>query len=123
MYEVQMPDKEKVRLLWDQVRKETDLQQAVKMIADLTEQAVNERMSETASLRDMIRKLDDDVRNDFKQFQRALYGNGDPSHSILARLERIEERLCKSASNADKALWIVISAILVQVVLYLLKIL
>jgi len=38
-------------------------------------------------------------------------------------LERIEERLCKSASNADKALWIVISAILVQVVLYLLKIL
>ena len=123
MYEVQMPDIEKVRLLWDQVRKETDTQQAVKMIADLTEQAVNERMSETSALREQIKKLDDDTSADFKSLQKALYGNGDPSHSILARLERIEERLCKSASNADKALWIVISAILVQVVLYLLKIL
>ena len=118
-----MPDKEKIRLLWDQVRKETDTQQAVKMIADLTEQAVNERMSETSALREQIKKLDDDMSADFKSLQKALYGNGDPSHSILARLERIEERLCKSASNADKALWIVISAILVQVVLYLLKIL
>ena len=123
MYEVQMPDKEKVRLLWDQVRKETDIQQAVKMIADLGEQAVNERMAETSVLREQIKKLDDDMSADFKSLQKALYGNGDPSHSILARLERIEERLCKSASNADKALWIVISAILVQIVLYLLKIL
>ena len=118
-----MPDKEKVRLLWDQVRKETDLQQAVKMVADLTEQAVNERMSETASLRDLIRKLDDDVRADYKQMQRALYGNGDPTHSILARLERIEENMCKSAENVNKATWVVISAILVQIVLYLLKVL
>lgn len=118
-----MPDKEKVRLLWDQVRKETDIQQAVKMIADLTEQAVNERMSETASLRDTIRKLDDDVRNDFKQFQRALYGNGDPSHSILARLERIEEKQCKALESANKVAWIVISAVVIQIVLYLLKVL
>ncbi len=118
-----MPDKEKVKLLWEQVRKETDIPQAVKMIADLTEQAVNERMSETASLRDLIRKLDDDVSADYKQMQRVLYGNGDPSHSILARLERIEENMCKSADNANKAAWIVISAVIVQIVLYLLKVL
>lgn len=118
-----MPDKEKVRLLWEQVRKETDLQQAVKMIADLTEQAVNERMTETSALHELIRKLDADVRSEFKSFQKTLYGNGDPSHSILARLERIEEKICSSTDNANKAIWIVVSAILVQVVLYLLKVL
>lgn len=118
-----MPDKEKVRLLWEQVRKETDLQQAVKMIADLTEQAVNERMSETEQLRQAIIKLTDDVRLDFRSLQKTLYGNGDPSHSILARLERIEEKICSSTDNANKAIWIVVSAILVQVVLYLLKVL
>lgn len=118
-----MPDKEKVHLLWDQVRKEENLKEAVKMIADLTEQAVNERMNENSQLRDLIRKLDDDVRSDYKNVQRALYGNGDPTHSVIARLERIEENQCKSADNANKAIWIVISAILVQIVLYFLKVL
>jgi len=118
-----MPDREKVRLLWEQVRKESDLQQAVKMVADLGEQAVIERMQETSDLRDLIRKLGDDVRNDFKQFQRALYGNGDPTHSIIARLERIEEKQCKASDNANKVAWVVISAVVVQIVLYLLRVL
>ena len=116
-----MPDKEKVRLLWEQVRQEDDLRKAVNMVADLTEQAVNERMLETSTLRDMIRKLDDDVRADYKQVQRALYGNGDPSHSILARLERIEECQKKNADNSSKIMWIALTIVVGQVVLALLK--
>lgn len=118
-----MPDNEKVRLLWESVRKEEDIHKAVKMIADLTEQAVKERMCETEQLRIAIDVLDTNVRAEFKRLDKIMYGNGDPSHSIIARLERIEEKICSSTDNANKAIWIVVSAILVQVVLYLLKVL
>lgn len=109
--------------MWDQVRKEDDLGKAIVMIANLTEQAVNERMSETEQIRSSIVKLNEDVHTDFRSIQKTLFGNGDPSHSIIARLERIEEMQCKASENVNKASWIVVSAIIVQVVMYLLKVL
>ncbi len=118
-----MPDKEKVKLLWDSVRTEEDIPKAVKMIADLAEQAIKERIDETEKLRQTVIKLSEDIRLEFKTLQKTLYGNGDPSHSILARLERIEEMQCKASENANRASWIIISAVIVQVVLYLLEVL
>ena len=118
-----MPDKDKVRLLWDNVRRETDIAEAVKMIADLTEQAVYERMTETAQLQEAIAKIDCAMHAEFKRLDKVMYGNGDPSHSIIARLERIEEAQCKSTENVSRASWIVVSAVIVQIVMYLLKVL
>lgn len=113
----------KVHLLWEQVRKETNLEEAIKMVADLEEQATIERVSEIAELRALIQRLDSDVDAKLKYLQKALYGNGDPSHSVVARLERIEEAQKKAADTAARVAWIVVSAVAVQIVLYLLNVL
>lgn len=118
-----MANTQKVHLLWEQVRKETNLEEAIKMIADLGEQAVTEEIGEITELKASIKKLDADIHADLGHLQKVLYGNGDPSHSVIARLERIEEAQKKAAENYSKVSWIIISAIIVQIVLYLLEVL
>lgn len=118
-----MPEREKVKILWDQVRNEPDLTKAVRMIAILTEQAINERMSETTEIRALIKQMDADNCTNFKDIRKILFGNGEPSHSVIARLERIEEVQKRAADRANRVLWIVITAVITQIVLYLLNVL
>jgi len=93
------------------------------MIADLSEQAVTEELLEITELKASIQKLDAGIRAELAQLQKVLYGNGDPSHSVIARLERIEEAQKKTSDNTSRVSWAVISAIIVQIVLYLLRVL
>ena len=118
-----MPQKEKNRLLWEQVRQEDDLVKAVHMIADLTEQAIDERICEFLDVRNQMSKYREEARLENRELRKVLLGNGDPSHSVVARLERIEESQKKQTENSSKVMWTVISAIVVQIVMYLLKVL
>ncbi len=77
-------DEKQSKLLWDAVRKEDDLAKAIQMAADIGESAVN------ASIQDRI-----GIKAQLSELRKVISGNGDPSHSIVTRLENIE---CKTMS-------------------------
>ena len=77
-------DEKQSKLLWDAVRKEDDLAKAIQMAADIGESAVN------ASIQDRI-----GIKAQLSELRKIISGNGDPSHSIVTRLENIE---CKTMS-------------------------
>lgn len=118
-----MPQKEKNRLLWEQVRQEDDLVKAVHMIADLTEQAIDERNCEFLDVRNQMNAHREEARLENRELRKVLLGNGDPSHSVVARLERIEDCQKKQTENSSKVMWTVISAVVVQIIMYLFKVL
>lgn len=118
-----MPAKSKETMLWEQVRKEEDAKEAILMIADYTEAAINESIAYRKTLHDDITQTVNVLGDQIAELRKILQGNGDPTHSVIARLAKIEESQRKSSENANKAVWIVLSAVIVQVVLYLLKVL
>lgn len=77
-------DEKQSKLLWDAVRKEDDLAKAIQMAADIGESAIN------ASIQDRI-----GIKAQLSELRKVISGNGDPSHSIVTRLENIE---CKTMS-------------------------
>lgn len=77
-------DEKQSKLLWDAVRKEDDLARAIQMAADIGESAIN------ASIQDRI-----GIKAQLSELRKVISGNGDPSHSIVTRLENIE---CKTMS-------------------------
>lgn len=77
-------DEKQSKLLWDAVRKEDDLARAIQMAADIGESAIN------ASVQDRI-----GIKAQLSELRKVISGNGDPSHSIVTRLENIE---CKTMS-------------------------
>ena len=119
-----MLNKEEIGSLWEQViQKEEDPKKAMGLIVKLMKQVTSDSIDEMRELRAMVEKFNKDIGEDLKSLRKTLYGDGDPSHSILARLDRIEEQQRKSAENANKVFWTVISAVIVQIVLYLLGVL
>jgi len=118
-----MNNKEKIKLLWEQVRHEDDLHRAVNMIAELSEQEMSERMEDTLNLHKTIEQLDVNIRAELKSVEKVLYGNGDPTHSIIARLDKIEEQQHKFSESVNKLVWVIVSAVVVQIVLYLIRVL
>jgi len=80
-------DEKQSKLLWDAIRKEKDLEKAVQMAADVGESAVN------ASIRDR-----EGIKVQLNELKKILSGNGDPSHSLISRLDNLEEDVacCKN---------------------------
>lgn len=109
--------------LWDQVLQEDDLKKALTMTIKLAEQAINNRTDEIRELQSTIENLNNIMNTEFKALQKTLYGNGNPSSSIVARLDRIEEQQHKYANNVNKLSWTIITVIITQIVLYILKVL
>lgn len=93
------------------------------MIANLSEQAITERICDNEEIVETIGALDTKLSTDIKELRKILFGNGEPSKSVVARLERIEENQKKSNDNVTKALWIMVSTVIGQVIMYLLKVL
>ena len=84
-------------MIWETIRQEEDMQKALNMVCDATEEAIEESLSDRDSIKDEVAKVN-----------KTLCGNGDPSHSMIARLEDIE----KYMSTVSK----VLTAILILVV-------
>ncbi len=80
-------DEKQSKPLWDAIRKEKDLEKAVQMAADVGESAVN------ASIRDR-----EGIKVQLNELKKILSGNGDPSHSLISRLDNLEEDVacCKN---------------------------
>ena len=114
---------DKNRILWEQVRRETDPKEATLLIADFAEQAINEGINDREQLRQEIDKSNKELQSEIAGLRKVLQGNGDPSHSLIARLDRIEENQRKASDSVNKIVWIVVSAVLAQIVLYLLNVL
>lgn len=110
---------EKNKMLWESVRNETDVAAAIQLIADVGEQATTESIRDRAALRKEMYALRDAAKDDYYILRKTLVGNGDPTHSIVARLERIEECLRDSKVNRDKFWWVVIPLLLGQLVQFL----
>ena len=77
---------DKTRERWEAVRREPETHKAVHMLADLGEEAVVAGMQDRAEMRAQMLTL-----------VKILIGNGDPSHSMINRVEDLELTLgdCK----------------------------
>ena len=118
-----MMKKDNNHLIWEQVRVEDDTVKAVRMIANISEQSINEMNCEFMDLSNQLKSQREQLHSEIAELRKVLLGNGDPSRSIVARLERIEAAQKKQEDNSSKVMWTVISAILVQIVMYLLRVL
>lgn len=84
-------------MIWETIRQEEDMQKALNMVCEAAEEAIEESLSDR-----------DNIRLEIAKVNKTLCGNGDPSHSMIARLEDIE----KYMSTVSK----VLTAILILVV-------
>lgn len=109
------------RLIWEQIRQEDDLARKVEMVTDATEMAIEESVQDRCEIRDAIRISREEAHKESVELSKILKGNGEPSKSIIARLERIEENSTKSKANLDKVLWMVVSVVLAELVLTLIR--
>ena len=118
-----MSTKKNNKMLWEQVREEDDVGKAIRLIAEITECAIDDRLTVDEELRQAVLNVRLEAHEELKEIRKILLGNGDPSHSIISRLERIETKAAKSAESANKALWIVAGVVITQIVLYILQVL
>ena len=84
-------------MIWETIRQEEDMQKALDMVCAAAEEAIDESLSDR-----------DSIRLELAKVNKTLCGNGDPSHSMIARLEDIE----KYMATVSK----VLTAILILVV-------
>jgi predicted transcriptional regulator len=77
-----------LRERWEAVRRETDTHKAVHMLADLGEDNIIAAMKERAEMRAQMLTL-----------VKILIGNGDPSHSMINRVDDLEKTFekCKES--------------------------
>ena len=106
------------------------MKKAIKLIADLAEQSTNERNTEMDEVRALTAEYRSLMTESLQKICAVLFGNGDPSHSVIARLERIEEAQTKSveaqkksSENVSKLVWVVVTTLVTQIVLALIRIL
>jgi len=120
-----MPNITNNKLLWEQVIKEAqeDMKAAVEMIAKYSEHAIAESMTDRENIRLAMAKAEQKQAEELGILRKVIQGNGDPSHSVIARLERIEEAQTKLHDALNKILWAIASTVTVQIVMYLLKVL
>jgi len=79
------------KVLWDAVRSESDPIRAIALAADVGETVV------AASLADR-----NAIREQLTAFRKVLSGNGDPSHSLLNRVENIENDMAEAKDELEK---------------------
>jgi len=91
-------------MIWETIRQEEDMQKALNMICDAAEEAIDESLSDRNSIRLEIEKVN-----------KTLCGNGDPSHSMIARLEDIE----KYMATVSKVLTALLLSVLGEIVIRL----
>lgn len=116
-----MPNKTKSSLLWEQIRRETELPEKVAMIIDATELAINESVKDRCDIREAVNASRAESHAEIMELNKILKGNGEPSKSVIARLERIEENSSKSKASMEKALWIIVSAFLSNLAIALIR--
>lgn len=140
-----MPESNKTRLLWDAVKKETDALKAIRMTAEIGEEAILASEVDRVSIKSQLADL-----------RKILSGNGDPSHSIINRVEKIDadtlycrckidniedmligdvekgttgeslldkvKRSERIADNATKLFWAILIAVIIEIVLQVMQI-
>ena len=92
-------------MIWETIRQEEDMQKALDMVCAAAEEAIDESLSDR-----------DSIRLELAKVNKTLCGNGDPSHSIIARLEDIE----KYMATVGKVLTALLLTVLGEIVLKLL---
>lgn len=86
--------KEKNHIIWENVRQEGDLLRAKDMIANGSEEAVND-----------IYKQMSGICTDHVSISRAVFGNGEPSESLVARLKVLETDFKNLRDGFVKLAW------------------
>lgn len=102
--------KEKNRIIWENVKCEDDLARAKNMIADGSQEAIADIYNQMTS-----------ICSDSASVSKAVFGNGEPSESIVVRLKVVETDMKKIKDNFTKVLWIVITPLTIALVWALIK--
>lgn len=97
--------KEKNRIIWENIQEEDDLVHAKNMIAKGAEQAISDIYNQMTS-----------ICSDSASVSKAVFGNGDPSESIVVRLRVVEADVKKMKDNFAKLAWIVVTPLTVALV-------
>lgn len=102
--------KEKNKIIWENIRCEDDLARAKDMIAKGSEEAISDIYNQMTS-----------ICSDNASVSKAVFGNGDPSESIIVRLKVIETDMKKQKENYTKLAWIVITPMVIAIIWELIK--
>ncbi len=102
--------KEKNRIIWENIKREDDLNRAKDMIADGSQEAIADIYNQMTS-----------ICSDAASVSKAVFGNGDPSESIVVRLKVVETDLKTIKDNFTKLAWIVVTPLVVALVWVLVK--
>lgn len=102
--------KEKNRIIWENIKSEDDIVRAKNMIAAGSEEAISDIYNQMTS-----------ICADSASVSKAVFGNGDPSESIVVRLKVLEEDSKKLKDNFTKLVWIVVAPLLVAVIWQLIE--
>lgn len=102
--------KEKNRIIWENIKEEDDLVRAKNMIANGSQEAIADIYNQMTS-----------ICSDAASVSKAVFGNGDPSESIVVRLKVAETDLKKIKDNFTKLVWIVVTPLVVALVWALVK--
>lgn len=97
--------KEKNRIIWENIRDEDDLMRAKDMIASGSQEAIADIYNQMTSM-----------CSDSASVSKAVFGNGDPSESIVVRLKVLETDVKKMKDNFTKLAWIVVTPLVVALV-------
>lgn len=102
--------KEKNRIIWENIKSEDDIVRAKNMIAAGSEEAISDIYNQMTS-----------ICADSASVSKAVFGNGDPSESIVVRLKVVETDMQKLKDNFAKLAWIVVTPLVVGLVWALIK--
>ncbi len=102
--------KEKNRIIWENIKREDDLNRAKDMIADGSQEAIADIYNQMTS-----------ICSDAASVSKAVFSNEDPSESIVVRLKVVETDLKTIKDNFTKLAWIVVTPLVVALVWVLVK--
>lgn len=102
--------KEKNKIIWENIKEEDDLNRAKNMIAKCSEEAIADIYNQMTS-----------ICSDAASVSKAVFGNGDPSESLVARLKVVETDMKKQKENFNKLAWAVLTPLVIAIVWQLVK--
>lgn len=93
-----MNNKEQIRKTFDEIKSLSDPMEAIKMLVDSSYDMGIEACGERQSITRRV----DFLTKELGEVKTILCGNGDPSHALIARMDRMEKTMDEVKKSTDK---------------------
>lgn len=93
-----MRNKDEVKQIFDAIKKETDPMEAIKMLSDTSYETGMEACHERGEITRHVNALSSEI----KEMKEIINGNGNPSASLISRMDRLEVDVSSIKKSTDK---------------------